>query len=275
MKDDKCCVVSCEKPLDKDYWDAQYQAEATGWDLGEVSPPLKKYIDTLTNKDLAVLIPGCGNTYEAEYLLKQGFTNITVIDIAPTLVEKLKHKFDNNPNIKIVLADFFDHQGSYDLIIEQTFFCALPPRIRQKYVWKMHQLLVEKGNLVGLLFDREFDISPPFGGSKAEYENLFRGAFQINQMDIAPDSISKRANTELFVSFERRNILVSLYNFQGITCSGCLKTVTEKCMEMQGVENTGLSLDFAELLLVSTEAIPLTKLQELISYDEKYKISKV
>jgi len=275
MKDDKCCVVSCEKPLDKDYWDAQYQAEATGWDLGEVSPPLKKYIDTLTNKDLAVLIPGCGNTYEAEYLLKQGFTNITVIDIAPTLVEKLKHKFDNNPNIKIVLADFFDHQGSYDLIIEQTFFCALPPRIRQKYVWKMHQLLVEKGNLVGLLFDREFDISPPFGGSKAEYENLFRGAFQINQMDIAPDSISKRANTELFVSFERRNILVSLYNFQGITCSGCLKTVTEKCMEMQGVENAGLSLDFAELLLVSTEAIPLTKLQELISYDEKYKISKV
>jgi len=46
-------------------------------------------------------------------------------------------------------------------------------------------------------------------------------------------------------------------------------------MEMQGVANASLSLDFAELLLVSIEAIPLTKLQELISYDEKYKISKV
>ncbi len=275
MKDDKCCVVSCEKPLDKDYWDAQYQAEATGWDLGEVSPPIKKYIDTLTDKKLAVLIPGCGNTYEAEYLLKKGFTNITVIDIAPTLVEKLKLKFENNTNIKIVLADFFDHEGSYDLILEQTFFCALPPRMRQKYVWKMHQLLKEKGNLVGLLFDRNFDVSPPFGGNKAEYESLFKGAFKINQMDIAPDSISKRANTELFVSLERRNVLVNLYHFQGITCTGCLKTVTEKFIEMKGIENASLSLDFSELLLASAEAIPLSKLQELISYDNKYIIKNI
>jgi hypothetical protein len=28
-------------------------------------------IDTIQNKDLAVLIPGCGNTYEAEYLLEK------------------------------------------------------------------------------------------------------------------------------------------------------------------------------------------------------------
>jgi hypothetical protein len=48
-----------------------------------VSPPIKAYIDTLKNKDIAILIPGCGNTYEAAYLLlEQGFTNVTVIDIA-------------------------------------------------------------------------------------------------------------------------------------------------------------------------------------------------
>jgi 16S rRNA A1518/A1519 N6-dimethyltransferase RsmA/KsgA/DIM1 with predicted DNA glycosylase/AP lyase activity len=52
------------------------------------------------------LIPGCGNTYEAEYLLQEGFTNITVIDIAPTLVESLKQKFADNSSIKIIQADF-------------------------------------------------------------------------------------------------------------------------------------------------------------------------
>jgi hypothetical protein len=52
------------KPLDGAYWDAQYQTNSTGWDLGTVST--QTYIDTIQNKDLAVLIPGCGNTYEAE-----------------------------------------------------------------------------------------------------------------------------------------------------------------------------------------------------------------
>ena len=47
-----------------------------GWDLGEVSPPIKSYIDTLEDKNIRILIPGCGNTYEAEYLLEQGFTKL-------------------------------------------------------------------------------------------------------------------------------------------------------------------------------------------------------
>ncbi len=45
------------------------------WDIGYVHPPLlKEYIDQLTSKDIAILIPGCGHGYEAEYLLQQGFT---------------------------------------------------------------------------------------------------------------------------------------------------------------------------------------------------------
>jgi hypothetical protein len=51
--------------------------------------PIKNYIDTLKDKDIAILIPGCGNTYEAAYLLEQGFTNVT-IDIAPTLVKNIE-----------------------------------------------------------------------------------------------------------------------------------------------------------------------------------------
>ncbi|MNR35864.1 Thiopurine S-methyltransferase (TPMT) [compost metagenome] len=59
MDELKCCVVSCEKPLDQTYWDNQYQSNRTGWDLGEISPPLKNYIDTLKDKAIRVLIPGC------------------------------------------------------------------------------------------------------------------------------------------------------------------------------------------------------------------------
>lgn len=275
MSTDQCCVVSCDKPLDGNYWDTQYQHNTTGWDLGQVSPPLKSYVDTLSNKDSAILIPGCGNTYEAAYLLEQGFTNITLIDIAPTLVASLQTKFGNNPYITLICGDFFEHQGQYDLIIEQTFFCALPPRLRQKYVWKMHELLVKEGLLAGLLFNRSFEVSPPFGGSKAEYEKLFQQAFHLQHITVATNSIAPRAESELFIEFKKNSeLLVSLYEFEGITCTGCMNTVSTAFMKIDGVKNVSMSTDFSELLLVSTTEIPLTQLQSIVSYDEKYKIKK-
>ena len=276
MKEIQCCVVSCEKPLDAAYWEAQYKARATGWDLGKISPPIQKYVDKLEHQNSSILIPGCGNSYEAEYLLEHGFTNITVIDIAPTPVTELKEKFKNNPNIKIVLGDFFEHHGKYDLIIEQTFFCALPPTMRQKYIWKMHQLLADEGKLAGLLFDRTFDVSPPFGGNKEEYEKLFTAAFDFLKMDLCLNSIAPRANSELFFEFKKNNqVKVNLYEFEGITCSGCMESVTKKFAALDGALNVSMSSDFAEVLIVSKKEITVAALQNAISYDEKYQIKKI
>ena len=275
MSEEKCCVVTCDLPLDQTYWDNQYKANATGWDLGKVSPPIKSYIDTIENKEVKILIPGCGNTYEAEYLLEQGFTNVTLIDIAPTLVENLKQKFANHKSITIVLGDFFEHQGEYDYIIEQTFFCALPPILRQRYVWKMHQLLSDRGKLAGLLFNREFEVSPPFGGNLKEYEHLFRNAFVFNSISLAKNSIPARENTELFIEFQKnRLVLVNLYYFEGITCSGCMQTVTGKFLEIDSVLNVSMNTNFTEIIIVSKTEIELNVLQQMVSYDEKYKIVK-
>lgn len=275
MEDLKCCVTSCDKPLDQAYWDAQYKAKATGWDLGTVSPPIQELIDTIEDKNSAILIPGGGNSYEAEYLLQQGFTNITVIDIAPTLIEILQQKFVNQPHVKIILGDFFEHQGQYDWIIEQTFFCALPPTMRPKYVWKMHQLLAPKGKIAGLLFNREFEEGPPFGGNKVEYINLFTGAFSILKMDVCTNSVVPRANTELGIELEKNaEAKVHLYGFEGITCSGCKATVSEKLGSLEGVLNATMNSNFREVVITSTEEVALKKLQDTISFDEKYKIIK-
>ncbi len=196
--------MSNEKRLDQAYWDNQYKTNATGWDLGKVSPPIKEYIDTLEEKNIRILIPGCGNSHEAEYLLSQGFTTITLIDIAPTLVEKLKENFEKYPNIKILLGDFFEHHGEYDLIIEQTFFCALLPIMREQYVRKVNQLLSYKGKLVGLLFNKTFESGPPFGGSQVEYELLFKDYFDFLIMETCHNSIGPRAHSELFIEFQKK-----------------------------------------------------------------------
>jgi SAM-dependent methyltransferase len=194
-----------EDSLDREYWNSRYQKQATGWDLGEVSPPIKAYVDQIKEKSLRILIPGCGNTYEAEYLLSKGFTNITVIDIAPILIEKLRKKFQGNKNIKIIEGDFFLHDDEYDLILEQTFFCAIEPPMRKQYVQKMNELLAHQGKLVGLLFDVEFEKQgPPFGGSSMEYKSLFEPYFECKYFETANNSFYKRAGTELFINLVKK-----------------------------------------------------------------------
>jgi SAM-dependent methyltransferase len=187
--------------LNKEYWNNRYLQQQTGWDIGSVAPALKEYIDQLINKNISILIPGCGNAYEAAYLLQQGFKNVTLVDIAPAATAAVEDKLSTyiNNGLQIITGDFFDLKTTYDLILEQTFFCALDPSLRSAYVEKMVSLLNPDGKLVGLLFNRHFEGGPPFGGSKLEYEELFTPKFNIQMMDTAHNSIPPRAGTELFV----------------------------------------------------------------------------
>jgi methyl halide transferase len=187
-----------QQDLSAEYWNQRYLNRSTQWDLGEVSPPLKNYIDQLDNKNISILIPGAGNSYEAIYLMQQGFTNITVIDIAHSVIEQLTQQYPHQSAIQFIQADFFTWQGQYDLILEQTFFCAIDPQLRANYVQQMANLLTPHGLLVGLLFNRPFENGPPFGGNQATYEHLFSKHLQIHKMETCYNSIAPRANTELF-----------------------------------------------------------------------------
>lgn len=189
------------KILDENYWSNKYSSNDTGWDLNAVSTPLKAYFDQLTDKDIAILIPGCGSSYEAGYLLQHGFSNITLIDISAVLCNKLRKTFhaDLDNEVKVICADFFQHEGQYDLIIEQTFFCALDPSLRKEYAAHMHQLLWPGGKLTGVLFNRQFQDGPPFGGDEAEYRRLFEPFFEIEIMEPCFNSIAPRSGAELFI----------------------------------------------------------------------------
>ena len=68
--------------LNDNYWSERYKNNQSRWDIGQVAPALKAYFDQLPDKNISILIPGCGNAYEAEYLLKQGFTSVTLADIS-------------------------------------------------------------------------------------------------------------------------------------------------------------------------------------------------
>ncbi|CAN0596971.1 unnamed protein product, partial [Ectocarpus sp. 12 AP-2014] len=112
---------------EKEYWTERYQNQNTGWDIGYPSTPLKNYIDQLTDTSIKILIPGAGNAYEAQYLWEQGFNNVVVIDISEFPLEDFKKRNPDFPAAQLLHRNFFEHQESYDLIIEQTFFCSFVP----------------------------------------------------------------------------------------------------------------------------------------------------
>lgn len=190
--------------LNQDYWENRWQAQQTGWDLGEVSPPIAAYFSKLECQptNLSILIPGCGNAHEAAFLLKNGYANISVIDISPTACEALSTKFQNEIDegkLRVFCQDFFEHQGQYDLIVEQTFFCALNPSLRNDYVTHMHKLLKPNGKLIGLLFDKNFEGGPPFGGNKAAYQVLFEQTFNHVSITHCINSAPPRMGTEVWI----------------------------------------------------------------------------
>jgi len=191
--------------LNKNYWKEKYQTNQIGWDTGAITTPLKEYIDQLKNINYKILIPGAGNSYEAEYLHNKGFKNVHVIDLVKEPLDNLLKRVPTFPKEHLLQGDFFELNEKFDLIIEQTFFCALNPELRNEYVNKTSSLLNKNGKLAGLLF--QFPLTkkgPPFGGSKQEYLDCFSKHFKINTLETAYNSIKPRENNELFIISKKK-----------------------------------------------------------------------
>ena len=188
-----------------DYWNQRYLEGNTPWDIGYASPPIIEYFKSVTNKDARILIPGAGNAHEAGWLWKNGFRKLTVVDIAEKPLEALRQALPDLPNEQTLHMDFFDLEAEFDLIVEQTFFCALPPSWRKRYTEKMHSLLSPTGRLFGVLFSFPLTADgPPFGGNREEYHKLFAPIFDVLTLEPCRNSIPPRQGNELFIELSKR-----------------------------------------------------------------------
>ena len=194
---------------ENEYWTQRYLEDRTGWDVGYPSTPIKEYIDQLEDKEAKILIPGAGNAYEAAYLWEQGFTNVYVLDISEVPLQAFKKRHPNFVKEHLLQVDFFQHRGSYDLIIEQTFFCSFPPTVvnRNAYAQQVNELLKPGGKLVGLWFDIPLtgDMEKrPFGGDRELYLSYLKPYFEVKTFNRAYNSIPPRQGKELFGIFLKK-----------------------------------------------------------------------
>lgn len=186
--------------LTAQYWQQRYQDGYTGWDVGHTSGAMKHIIDQLPEeeKDIKILVPGGGNGYEVAYLWENGFRNVYLLDWARAPLDQFKKKHPGFPEAQLLHVDFFKLEAQFDLVLEQTFFCALLPEQRKNYVEKMNQLLVKGGILRGVLFQVPLFVDrPPFGGSVDEYRELFGQVFEVIYFQDCAYSEPARMGTEV------------------------------------------------------------------------------
>lgn len=189
----------------KEYWNKRYIDGLTQWDLGHPSRPIVEFYKSLSNKDLKILIPGAGNAYEAEFLWNRGFKNLFILDIAYTPLKDFKKRIQGFEDFRLIHSNYFKHTGEYDLIIEQTFFCALNPCLREQYATHTNKLLKPSGMIAGVLFNFPLtEKGPPFGGNAQVYQNLFNSNFHIRKLETCYNSEPKRSGKELFFIFEKK-----------------------------------------------------------------------
>ncbi|UOG73796.1 TPMT family class I SAM-dependent methyltransferase [Hymenobacter tibetensis] len=196
-------------PLNEAYWSGRYTANQTGWDVGAITPPLREYFDQLGSADnRRILVPGAGRAYEAEYLHAKGFTEVFVADIALDALAALQERVKDFPAAHLLHQDFFTLQPSppFDLLVEQTFFCALDPTLRPAYAKQCAHLLRPGGTLAGLLFETDFgnSMEPPFGGTREEYRTYFELYFNFVHFETAYNSLRPRQGRELFICLKKR-----------------------------------------------------------------------
>jgi len=199
--------MSLEPTLDGTYWRQRYQMNTLGWDIGYANSALLAPLELL-DRSTRILVPGAGRAWEVERLFGWGFADVFALDVAPEARDAFLKRVPEFPEEQYLIGDFFDHIGTYDRIVEQTFFCALRPELRRDYGIKMGELLSSGGILSGLLFDFPLDgHGPPFGGSQEEYRELFAAQPEVWAgflVEKATEGIPQRLGREF--RFEARRL---------------------------------------------------------------------
>ena len=191
-------------PNSAKYWEDRYQQDQTGWDLAGPTPVLQAVMATIS-KDARILIPGCGLGWDGEALHKAGYRHVYLSDWAESAKRAFLTRVPDFPEDRFLTGDFFtwstespwiDH---FDLVLECTFYCAIPPEKRENYVQRMAQILRPGGQICGLLFTFPLtDQGPPFGGSTEEYRQRFSPPFELTALRPHPLSIKARADKEVY-----------------------------------------------------------------------------
>ncbi|CAG8442169.1 10345_t:CDS:10 [Acaulospora morrowiae] len=115
----------------KEYWEKRYSEEspATTFDWFKTFQDLKLLFDKhLPNKEIKILMLGCGNSTLSEDMYDEGYHNIVNVDFSETVIENMKNRCVDRTGMTWLVMDIRDLKfldEEFDVVIDKGTMDAL------------------------------------------------------------------------------------------------------------------------------------------------------
>ncbi|MGP1275623.1 MAG: methyltransferase domain-containing protein [Caulobacterales bacterium] len=157
-------------------WDARFRADDAPWERKGLHPAFA-YWQTLGLLEAckSIYVPGCGRGEEPLALAKVGL-KVTAVDLSPTAIDWQKARFAQaglTAHLHAGDALAWRPETPFDLYWEQTFLCAISPRLREAYEMAAHAQLRPGGVLLALFMQKVERGGPPYGCDLPAMRALF------------------------------------------------------------------------------------------------------
>jgi len=190
-------------------WDARFRADDAPWERKVLHPAFAHWHGLgLLEAGKLIYVPGCGRGEEPLALAKAGL-NVTAIDLSPTAIDWQRARLlDAGLTAHLDAGDAlaFRPDTPFDLYWEQTFLCAIPPKLREAYEAAAYAQLRPGGVLLALFMQKEERGGPPYGCALPAMRELFPDA-RWRWPEVEPTAFPHpglNAKAELGVALVRR-----------------------------------------------------------------------
>ena len=177
-------------------WEQRYRDGNTPWDLDAAPPVLEDLVASLGPTPLRVLVPGVGSGHDAIAWARAGH-QVTAFDVAPLAVTRARQRVaDRGLAVEVLEADLFalpvNWDATFDIVWEQTCFCAIEPVQRGSYVAAMARVLHPDGTYYGLFWNHGMPGGPPWDVTEDEVRAVFPPRFVIASLEPVTNSVPGR-----------------------------------------------------------------------------------
>lgn len=169
-------------------WETRFRDNDTPWERGDLHPAARMWMDQgVLAAGKSVVIPGCGRCPEVAAFARAGL-KVIAADLSDTamawqksifLEEKLSGEFIEGDILRPGDQRWYP-EDPVDLVYDQTFLCAIPPRLREHYVYGLtHCWMKPGGQYLALFMQKEERGGPPYGCPLDAMRELFSDRFWI------------------------------------------------------------------------------------------------
>jgi SAM-dependent methyltransferase len=195
-----------EKPQ---YWSDIYTSEENpGWNLNDAAEALKDMLPRIKLPKSRILVLGCGEGHDAALFAQAGHV-VTAVDFSREAIIRAKQKYAHlSEKLTFHEMNVFhiqpDWNYSFDVVVEHTLFCAIPPEQRSELVRLYRRMLHEEGQLLAVFFTMEKRAGPPYGATEWEIRKKTENGFHYLFWGRLRNSLPRRQGKELFVMAKKK-----------------------------------------------------------------------